>query len=66
MGTPKNYNLKEMNLEKKFRIWRIQIPRDSTRILDRIRNPWCKITLERSALDSRKAVLQDLNVQYFV
>lgn len=66
IGSPASYNLAEMNLEKKFRIWRIQIPRDSTRILDRIRNPWCKITLSRNALDSKKAVLQDLNVQYFV
>jgi hypothetical protein len=66
IGSPASYNLAEMNLEKKFRIWRIQIPRDSTKILDRIRNPWCKITLSRNALDSKKAVLQDLNVQYFV
>lgn len=66
IGTPTSYNLDEMNLEKKYRIWRIQIPRDSTNILDRIRNPWCKITLERGALDNNKAVLQDLNVQYFV
>ena len=66
IGTPVSYNLDEMNLEKKYRIWRIQIPRDSTNILDRIRNPWCKITLERYALDSNKAILQDLNVQYFV
>ena len=33
------------NLQKKFRIWRIQIPRDkkSTKLMDRIRNPWCWI-----------------------
>lgn len=66
IGEPTNYNLDEMNLEKKYRIWRIQIPRDSTNILDRIRNPWCKITLERYDRDNNKAVLQDLNVQYFV
>ena len=66
IGEPISYNLDEMNLEKKYRIWRIQIPRDSTNILDRIRNPWCKITLSRNAQDNNKAVLQDLNVQYFV
>jgi hypothetical protein len=66
IGEPTSYNLDEMNLEKKYRIWRIQIPRDSTNILDRIRNPWCKITLSRNTLDNNKAVLQDLNVQYFV
>lgn len=66
IGEPTSYNLDEMNLEKKYRIWRIQIPRDSTNILDRIRNPWCKITLSRNAQDNNKAVLQDLNVQYFV
>lgn len=36
------------NLKKKFRIWNITIPRDSIRKRDRIRNPWCKITLGSS------------------
>lgn len=53
------------NLEKKFRIWRIQIPRNQNS-MDRIRNPWCKITLGNNALNSNKAVLHDLNVQYYM
>ena len=32
-------------LKSKFRLWNIVIPRDGKRKLDRIRNPWCKITL---------------------
>lgn len=33
------------NLKKKFRIWRIQIPRDAYNRRARIRNTWCKIKL---------------------
>lgn len=33
------------NLKKKFRVWRITIPRDKTNKLDRIRNTWTKIQL---------------------
>ena len=53
------------NLEKKFRIWRIQIPRRQGS-MDRIRNPWCKITLGNKNTDNTRAVLHDLNVQYFI
>lgn len=62
------------NPQKKFRIWRIQIPRAKklkngqyVPTNDRMRNPWCKITLGKNADESNmKAVLQDLNVQYFL
>lgn len=41
-----NYTIcKPSNLKKKFRIWRIDIPRDKTHKLDRIRNTWTKIQL---------------------
>jgi hypothetical protein len=33
------------NLKKKFRIWRIQIPRDAYNRRARMRNTWCKIKL---------------------
>ena len=56
---------KTKNLEKKFRIWRIQIPRQQNS-MDRIRNPWCKITLGNRNTDNTQAVLHDLNVQYFI
>jgi hypothetical protein len=59
---------KEANLQKKFRIWRIQIPRDkkSGNGLDRIRNTWCKIKLGSKGKNNYKAVLHDLNVQYYL
>ena len=62
---PLSYNHKDANLQKKFRIWRIQIPRNKNS-LDRIRNPWCKIKLGNNGNNNLKAVLHDLNVQYFV
>lgn len=62
----KSYHHKDANLQKKFKIWRIQIPRDNTRKLDRIRNPWCKITLKSTVTGNKKSVLQDLNVQYYI
>lgn len=41
-----NYTIcKPSNLKKRFRIWRIDIPRDKTHKLDRIRNTWTKIQL---------------------
>ena len=59
---------KDANLQKKFRIWRIQIPRDkkSGNGLDRIRNTWCKIKLGSKSENNYKAVLHDLNVQYYL
>lgn len=59
---------KEANLQKKFRIWRIQIPRDKKggNGLDRIRNTWCKIKLGSKGENNYKAVLHDLNVQYYL
>ena len=62
----KSYHHKDANLQKKFKIWRIQIPRDNTHKLDRIRNPWCKITLKSSVTGNKKSILQDLNVQYYI
>ena len=56
---------KDINLRKKFRTWRIQIPRNEGS-LDRIRNPWCKITLGSVGGANQKAILQDINVQYYV
>jgi hypothetical protein len=73
------------NPQKKFKIWRIQIPRALRSVnnalvagRDRIRNPWCKITLGKlnnantgnagndTSANSKKAVLQDLSVQYYI
>lgn len=62
---PRSYHQKGTNLQKKFRIWRIQIPRNKNS-LDRIRNPWCKIKLGSNGSDNLKAILHDLNVQYYL
>lgn len=53
------------NLQKKFMNWRIQIPR-SNKSMNRIRNTWCKITLGCNRASDHKAVLHDLNVQYYI
>lgn len=63
------YSSSNTNLKKKFRIWRIQIPRDSMNEkhkMDRIRNTWCKITLGNYGTTNSQTVLHDLNVQYYV
>ena len=73
---------KPSNLKKKFRIWRIDIPRDKTNRLDRIRNTWTKIQLgtysddefiksgisEDVANNIKKSnmELHDLSVDYFI
>ena len=62
---PMSYHNKNSNLQKKFRTWRIQIPRNANS-MDRIRDNWCKITLRNDGKRNDKAVLYDLNVQYYV
>lgn len=73
---------KPSNLKKKFRIWRIDIPRDKTNKLDRIRNTWTKIQLgtysndefnksgiSKDVSDNIKKSnmeLHDLSVDYFI
>lgn len=62
---PKSYHHKDTNLQKKFKTWRIQIPRHNGS-LDRITDHWCKITLGNNGNSNQKAILYDLNVQYYV
>lgn len=73
---------KPSNLKKKFRIWRIDIPRDKTNKLDRIRNTWTKIQLgtysedeftksgiNKDVINNMKKSymeLHDLSVDYFI
>ena len=63
-------NAKPSNLKKKFRIWRIDIPRDKDRRLDRIRNTWTKIKLGmyegEDYSNNMSMVLHDLNAQYYI
>lgn len=62
-----NLNFKEgiSNLQKKFRIWRANIPRDKKSKFqrDRIRNPWVYIKLESKGHNS-KVTLNDIVVSY--
>lgn len=62
-------NAKPSNLKKKFRIWRIDIPRDKTKKLDRIRNTWSYIKLgvygDSDHATSTRMVLHDISTQYF-
>ena len=53
-------------LAKKFRIWRVQIPRDNKSRFkhDRIRSPWIHLKLSSSALNKR-VVFHNLIVKYF-
>ena len=60
------YSSSNTNLKKKFRVWRIQIPRDKAHKMDRIRNTWCKITLGNKGNNNSQTILHDLNVQYYV
>lgn len=66
----KNIRNKPSSLKKKFRIWGIQIPRDASNRRDRIRNPWCKITLGSSPIynngNDSAINLHDVSVHYLV
>lgn len=59
-----NYKATSSNLKRKFRIWRIQIPRDKTNRLDRIRNPWCHIRLVANMSSMSKFIIHDFKVLY--
>lgn len=56
---------KPSNLKKKFRMWRVNIPRDSTNKLDRMRNPWLFIKLSRKNPSDERMELHDMVVHYF-
>ena len=54
------------NSEKKFRIWRVDIPRDDSNHRDRIRNPWVYLKLSKSTdLNHTKMVFHNLLVKYY-
>ena len=60
-------------LRKKFRIWRLDIPRaweinsasQKYKSQDRIRNPWCNIYFKMDTSRAYRIVLNDLAIQYF-
>lgn len=55
------------DLRQKFRIWRANIPRDakSKYGLDRIRNPWCYLSLTGTPNNNNKMVFHQATVKYF-
>lgn len=52
--------------KKKFRVWRVDIPRCGTHNLNRIRNTWTNIKLSKNNPSNLKMELHDLSVQYFI
>ena len=55
------------NFERKFRIWRVDVPRDTKegRGLNRIRNPWMYLKLSKDSNDRDKMVFHNLLVKYY-
>lgn len=51
-------------LKKKFRVWRIDIPRSTINKRDRIRNTWCHVKLWST--NYNKAILHDISMIYYV
>ena len=64
-GTTNLLNVRYPKDAKKFRIWRIDIPRDSTNKKDRIRNPWIYLKLSNSTNNKDKMVFHNLLVKYY-
>lgn len=54
-----------VSLRRKFRMWRIPIPRDKSNHRDRIRGPWAKVTLYKDSPGSERMELHDLVVHIF-
>lgn len=52
------------NLFKKFRNWRIVIPRDQVRKLDRIRGPWTFIELSMLPAENYKFICHNITVHF--
>lgn len=53
------------SLKQKFRIWRVNIPRDSSNGRDRIRNPWIYLKLSKESDNRNKTILHDLRIWYY-
>lgn len=43
---------KPSNVKRKFRLWRINIPRDKENSLDRMRDTWCRIKLTKNNVNN--------------
>ena len=63
----KQYNALQKDNSRKFRLWRVQLPRDemSKNRLDRIRNTWCYIKLSDDNPLGKKVVLHNVILKYY-
>lgn len=57
---------KPSTLQKKFRVWRANVPRDNKNHRDRIRNTWAFVKLSMSNPSTYKTELHDVMVHYFI
>lgn len=55
----------EVSLRRKFRMWRIPIPRDKSNRRDRMRGPWARISLFKDNPGTERMELHDLVVHLF-
>lgn len=53
------------NFERKFRVWRADIPRDESNGRDRIRNPWIYLKLNNKDNNNAKMVFHSFLVKYY-
>ena len=60
-------NNKYPKFDKKFRIWRVDIPRAKNTLRDRIRNPWIHLKLSKENLNQTpsKIMFHNLFVKYY-
>lgn len=63
----KQHNALQRDNARKFRLWRVQLPRDemSKSKLDRIRNTWCCIKLSDDNPLGKKVVLHNVILKYY-
>lgn len=58
----------DVSLRRKFRMWRIPVPRDNSpqgKGRDRMRGPWAKIRLSQEEPENEKMELHDIIVHFF-
>lgn len=65
-GMAKLNQNKYPNAVKKFRTWRVDIPRDNSSIIkqDRIRNPWIFLELKKETNTDKRMEFHDLLIKY--
>ena len=64
-GETTNLKKKYPTFNKKFRIWRVDVPRDKFSSRDRIRNPWMMLELSNNSEHNNKMVFHNLLVKYY-